>query len=200
MERKIYFDSNYIIVSDCKNTKFSDTIYECENKTDVQTVLKQVQTLSQFGIVLYNPNFEELFSWFATEFVYIEAAGGLVKNQYGEYLFIYRNGYWDLPKGKSEQGETPEQSALREVQEETGVHTVNIENFLCSTWHTYPYKGKQALKQTYWYAMTAPKEQQLTPQMAEGISAIEWVGAQEVMRRAGDMYASVMQVFLTATT
>ena len=32
----------------------------------------------------------------------IEAAGGLVKNEDGEYLFIFRNNKWDLPKGKIE--------------------------------------------------------------------------------------------------
>ncbi len=194
MERKIYFDSNYIIVSDCKNTQFSDTIYECRNKTDVQNVLQKIQTLLHFEIVLYNPNFEELFSWFAAEFIYVEAAGGLVKNQYDRYLFIYRNNYWDLPKGKAEQGEMPEQTALREVQEETGLQTVSIEKFLCSTWHTYSYKGGIALKQTYWYAMNACKEQQLTPQIEEGIMAIEWLDEYEITMRTPVMYASVKDV------
>ncbi|MCL2328266.1 MAG: NUDIX domain-containing protein [Bacteroidetes bacterium] len=226
MERKIYFNSNYIIVSDCKNTQFSHTIYECANKTDVQNILKKVQPLSHFEILIYNPNFEELFSWFAAEFVYIEAAGGLVKStsrhcgldpqpeQSGarrsqspvffeeiagqarndEYLFIYRNDFWDLPKGKFEKNETPEQAALREVQEETGLQQVMIDKFLCSTWHTYPYKGKIALKQTYWYAMTAPKEQQLTPQTEEGISEILWLNNEEIMARINEMYASVKDV------
>ncbi|MDR0941045.1 MAG: NUDIX domain-containing protein [Bacteroidales bacterium] len=196
MERKIYYNSNCIYLSDSKNTFFSHTIYECENKTDVQTVLQNLQTRPQFKIVLYNPDFKKLFSWFAAEFVYIEAAGGLVKNQYDEYLFIHRNGYLDLPKGKFEKDETADQTALREVQEETGLHTLYIEKFLCSTWHTYPYKGNMALKQTYWYAMSAPKEQQLTPQTEEGISAIEWLSKHEITTTTQAMYASVKDVVL----
>jgi hypothetical protein len=34
----------------------------------------------------------------------IEAAGGLVKNENKDFLFIYRNDKWDLPKGKIEKG------------------------------------------------------------------------------------------------
>jgi 8-oxo-dGTP pyrophosphatase MutT (NUDIX family) len=196
MERKIYFDSNFIIVSDSKNTKKSYTTYECRNKTDMQTILKKMQTLPLFEIVLYNPNFDELFSWFAAEFTYIEAAGGLVKNQYDEYLFMYRNGFWDLPKGKAEKSETPKQTALREVQEETGLQIINSDKFLCSTWHTYPYKSKMALKQTYWYTMAAPKEQQLTPQTEEGISEIAWLNNDEIAERSINMYASVKDIAL----
>ena len=51
----------------------------------------------------------------------IEAAGGLVINRKGEYLFIYRNDKWDLPKGKLEKGERKRQGAVREVEEECGI-------------------------------------------------------------------------------
>ncbi len=39
-----------------------------------------------------------------------------------EYLLLhYAAGHWDLPKGKIEKGETKEQAALRELEEETGL-------------------------------------------------------------------------------
>jgi hypothetical protein len=42
---------------------------------------------------------------FATRFVYIEAAGGIVENSNGEILLIFRRGRWDLPKGHTDAGE-----------------------------------------------------------------------------------------------
>ena len=52
--------------------------------------------------------------------VFIQAGGGLVENEKGEILFMFRKGKWDLPKGKLDPGESYESCALREVQEETG--------------------------------------------------------------------------------
>ena len=73
---------------------------------------------------MYNENFNELLSLFKSNFRYIEAAGGFIKNEEGENLFIFRREKWDLPKGKLELGETPEVAALREVSEETGLQKV----------------------------------------------------------------------------
>ncbi len=43
---------------------------------------------------------ETMLKKFISLFSVVEAAGGVVKNDYGEILFIHRLGYWDLPKGK----------------------------------------------------------------------------------------------------
>lgn len=57
----------------------------------------------------------------------ILAAGGLVirPEENGTYrvLLVHRPRYddWSLPKGKADPGETPESTAIREVEEETGV-------------------------------------------------------------------------------
>jgi ADP-ribose pyrophosphatase YjhB (NUDIX family) len=52
----------------------------------------------------------------------IRAAGGIVVAD-GSVLLVHRPQYddWSLPKGKLEEGESWEQAALREVEEETGV-------------------------------------------------------------------------------
>lgn len=194
MKCKVYFNSSYFLISDSKSTIFSETLYACENKSDVQKILHEAQALPHFEIVLFNVNFDDIFSWFAAEFTYIPAAGGGIVNEFGEWLFIHRNGFVDLPKGKFEAGETPEQAALREVQEETGLHNVVINNFLCSTWHCYAYKGGFALKQTYWFSMFAPKEQKLTPQLEEGICEIMWFDKQAISAQMPAMYASVKDV------
>jgi 8-oxo-dGTP pyrophosphatase MutT (NUDIX family) len=55
-----------------------------------------------------------VFEEFKACFKVIEAGGGLVLNSKGEFLVIYRNGIWDLPKGKLEKGEDFQTAALRE--------------------------------------------------------------------------------------
>src|SRR5204863_10069639 len=54
--------------------------------------------------------------------VTVRAAGGLVERD-GEILLVHRPRYddWTLPKGKCDDGESWEASALREVEEETGL-------------------------------------------------------------------------------
>jgi 8-oxo-dGTP diphosphatase len=53
----------------------------------------------------------------------VEAAGGVVCRDDGAVLLVHRPRYddWSLPKGKLDPGESFEQAALREVEEETGV-------------------------------------------------------------------------------
>ncbi|MGZ3822721.1 MAG: NUDIX domain-containing protein, partial [Mucilaginibacter sp.] len=72
----------------------------------------------------------------------IEAAGGMVENKKGEYLFIYRNDKWDLPKGKIEKGEGKREGAIREVEEECGIMVSGIGKRICKTYHTYTFKGE----------------------------------------------------------
>jgi 8-oxo-dGTP diphosphatase len=53
----------------------------------------------------------------------IEAAGGVVLGPDGRVAIVHRPRYddWSLPKGKLDPGESFEQAALREVEEETGL-------------------------------------------------------------------------------
>ena len=60
----------------------------------------------------------------------IQAGGGLVENEKGEILFMFRRGKWDLPKGKLDPGESLENCALREVKEETGIRILELKRFL----------------------------------------------------------------------
>src|ERR671932_523429 len=53
----------------------------------------------------------------------VHAAGGLVVRDDGRIAVIHRPRYddWSLPKGKLDPGESFEEAALREVEEETGM-------------------------------------------------------------------------------
>ena len=101
-----------------------------------------------------------------------------------EVLMIYRNGCWDLPKGKLEDGETPETGALREVREEVGIERLRLVAPFGTTVHGYARGGTYWVKTTFWYRM-ATEETTFTPQAEEGIERVEWVPWSEAHRRVG---------------
>ena len=104
----------------------------------------------------------------------IEAAGGLVKNEKKEFLFIYRNDTWDLPKGKIEKGETIKDAAVREVEEECGIVVKKLGKRICKTYHAYISRGEVVIKKSYWFKMKAEGQEKLKPQKEEGITDARW--------------------------
>lgn len=127
-------------------------------------------------------------------FCFVRAAGGVVAAPDGRRLLIFRNGRWDLPKGKVESGETLRQAALREVTEETGMHDLSLGPLLRKTYHIYNLYGGWHLKQTSWFAMSVPEAYDATPQTEEGIEKGEWVSREELCRRLTDSYATLRMV------
>ncbi len=105
----------------------------------------------------------------------ILAAGGLVSNEHGELLLIFRRGKWDLPKGKLEDNEPIELCAERETKEETGLNELQLQRFLLTTFHTYTEKKLLILKETHWFLYKTPGNPTLTPQTEEDILKAEWV-------------------------
>jgi len=126
-------------------------------------------------------NFEVACEALNKLFKRIEAAGGIVRNPKGDYLLIKRYGFWDLPKGKIEPGESREEAALREVNEETGLTDLTITKKLDSTFHIYTdRKGQEKLKETFWFEMMCNKEQQPVPQTEEDITEATWISPEEL--------------------
>ncbi len=131
---------------------------------------------------------------FSKDFTLIHAAGGIVSNGSDEILMIFRYGCWDFPKGKVEAGEDWPTAALREVEEETGLHDIILKEALPNTYHTYILHDTPILKITHWYAMHAP-QQSLTPQTEEDISQAVWVPREEVTDRLRKSYASLISLW-----
>ena len=131
---------------------------------------------------------------FWKKFRVVQAAGGLVVNQKSELLLIFRRGKWDLPKGKLDPGETLEQCAIREVQEETGLQQIELKQALLTTYHTYHESGKFILKETYWYEMHSGGNQNLVPQTTEDIQEVEWASTQKTETALENSYASIVEL------
>ena len=121
------------------------------------------------------------------------AAGGVVVVD-GKIVTILRNGIPDLPKGHIEKGESPEQAALREVEEETGIGKLHILKELPSTWHCYPLDGEWRLKHTWWYLMESEESFQPKPQTEEGITEIKLTGNEEIEDFLRNTFRSISEI------
>jgi len=126
----------------------------------------------------------------------IEAGGGLVLNERGYLLMIYRRGYWDLPKGKRDPGEAIETCAVREVEEETGLSEVQLLKPVGETIHHYldPFTNLPTQKITYWYSMYATSTQPLIPQSSEDITDIRWVSAAELPQLLKQSFPTIREI------
>lgn len=133
-----------------------------------------------------------------SEFKEVNAAGGLVRNRRGDYLLIKRSGLWDLPKGHQEKGEDIEVTAMREVQEETGVKKLLLGKLICITDHCYLRNGIWHLKHTWWFDMLYTDPVDLTPQIEEDIAKAAWVARSSLPPYLTNTYPSIAEVFKTA--
>lgn len=154
------------------------------------------QDFEQSLVFIHTPEPQDCFLHFLQNFKVVPAAGGLVKTLFPEgekYLYIFRNGMWDLPKGKKEAGESEETNALREVEEETGMKGLKILHYLDHTYHFMAARdgGAPLVKQTAWFLMDIAEPQTPVPQTEEGIVKAEWLSIPEIKKILGLMYTSV---------
>ncbi|MBL4653666.1 MAG: NUDIX domain-containing protein [Flavobacteriales bacterium] len=153
----------------------------------------QIDSL-HYKVYVVGDNVAEIWNSFKSYFKGIAAAGGMVKNDKEEILCIFRNGKWDLPKGKVEEGEELEDAAIREVEEECGIGGLTITSKLKSTYHTYNLGGKNILKTTYWYSMKTDWSKVLAPQLEEGITKVEWISKADLGKVRSNTYKSILEL------
>ena len=133
-------------------------------------------------IFLFNKNSEKLVSTFKKKIKLVKAGGEIVKNINNETLFIYRRNKWDLPKGKMDKGETIDQTALREVKEETGIKNLSITDFKMNTYHVFK-KGKEyRIKETSWFNMLSTQKGNFSPESKEGITKVVWKSNKKIKK------------------
>lgn len=141
---------------------------------------------------------ERTYKRICDEFYEVNAAGGLVSNRRGDYLLIRRNGLWDLPKGHQESGEDIKVCAMREVEEETGIHELELRDLICITDHCYFRNGKWHLKHTWWYDMLYTNPLDLTPQREEDITQAAWIARSSIADCLTNTFPSIAEVFREA--
>lgn len=168
---KVFYNEKALILTEKPLGNLKTLKFNTENQFDEAIDILKNTSLNEINI--FHHNVEKLWNAFQANFYYLEAAGGVVKNQNNEYLFIHRLGKWDLPKGKVEEGETIKSAAVREVEEECGINNLVLNEHLTTTYHIY-FQDNLKLKATYWYAMDYTGNETLIPQLEEGIGIAEW--------------------------
>ncbi|AUC77649.1 MULTISPECIES: NUDIX hydrolase [unclassified Olleya] len=186
-DKPIYLTTKVEKETDFKNFLLKDA--------DIEFVLQTLSKKSIKSVRLIGHNEDKLLKSFKKKLPNVIAGGGKVYNDKGEILFIYRNDKWDLPKGKAEKKETIEETAIREVSEETGVSKLKIINPLPITYHVFKRNGKAKLKITHWFKMHSSFEGKLYPQLNEGITEVKWLAEQEVSEALDRSYANIKLLF-----
>lgn len=144
---------------------------------------------------LYYPDEKEILKKMKEKIPVCKAGGGFVYNKKGDVLFIFRNGKWDLPKGGIEKGEEIEETAMREVEEETGVGKLTITKKLQKTYHIFKRGGRYKLKITHWFEMQSDFEGQTMPQANEGIDKAVWLSPEQVKEALKNSYENIKLLF-----
>lgn len=196
---KIYINDKPIFLEGFEHYSSGDdlnlsAVYMNKPVTLLQYIDSLEKTTKLKSIHIYAKNLDKLKKDFFGLYGVIDAAGGIVMNELGEILVIFRRGSWDIAKGKVDPGETIKDAAVREVMEETGIKDIKRKELIDITYHTYLNKqSKRMLKQTYWYRMKAPK-QNLTPQTEEDIEKAEWVMPNEFLATYRPIYPNISEI------
>ena len=198
---KVFFNDRTVFINSktaLENVSFS--LIE-EVLTEAQTheiALRFLQEETIKSLLIWNSSVELLKEWFFKQFRIIEAAGGVVLNENKQLLCIHRLGKWDLPKGKVEKKEQIPHAAVREVEEECGIHAPEIVEEFEVTYHLYQNKydaNRWVLKPTYWFLMKYCGNELLTPQTEESIEDVRWVAVENLDSIVKNTYASLLPVF-----
>lgn len=191
MQTKIFFTDKTLILTDTPTTAEGAVRLPSSelSRANILKIFENANTIEVCDCAI-----EAVAERFLAEFKYVEAAGGVVCNEHGESLMIYRNNRWDLPKGHLDKGESDEACAVREIAEETGVEGAKIVRFLCNTLHAYGVYGVWELKRTAWYELSAPQSA-TKPQSEEGIVCAKWCSEAEVNENLRQTYPTIQSVF-----
>ena len=191
---KVFVNDCPIILTEDKNisTKFKKINFEDVLISEITT---QIFTNKLNGIYLVCNNLSACWKLFKASFKIQKAAGGKVLNVNNEVLFIYRFQKWDLPKGKLEKGESIEECALREVEEECGINKLQISSKMDTTYHIYEHKYRFVLKITYWFLMNTTFSGPLIPQEEEGIERVVFKNNLETKKALENTYENIKLLF-----
>jgi 8-oxo-dGTP pyrophosphatase MutT (NUDIX family) len=176
---KVFVNEKKLLLS--KQSENLEKTLGYEGVTSLEIALDLLENTSVKELNVFGDNIDEIWTEFQKLFRIIEAAGGVVNNETGEILFIKRLGRWDLPKGKMEKGESREESAVREIEEETGLSNVELVRFINTTYHVYIERnGDKVLKCTHWFEMNFNGEDTSKPQIEEGITEVAWKNTTQI--------------------
>ncbi|MBP6090412.1 MAG: NUDIX domain-containing protein [Crocinitomicaceae bacterium] len=188
---KVFIENQLLIFTNENNIQKNKSFFESTLFHSVQDLLKKVgtETIEIQLIVEKNNTINSEVDRLFKSFKKIDAAGGIVLKD-TRILVIFRNGKWDLAKGHVDEGESFQNAAIREVEEECGVRAT-LKSKIGTTQHTYVYEDQLILKTTHWYEMECIDDSDMQPQFEEGISVIEWLEMSQLDSFFKNTYTSI---------
>ncbi len=107
-----------------------------------------------------------------------KSCGAIVLNSNNEILLVHHNsGHWDFPKGHVEAGETEEQTAIREVKEETNIDVIIDKNYR----YTTSYSPKEGVMKEVVYFLANNVDDDKKPQLSE-VNEVRWFNLEEAIK------------------
>lgn len=152
---------------------------------------KLVNSGRDITVAINAGDLRKIWDYLKSSYIFVKAAGGLVRNDDGQLLLMVRNNRFDLPKGKVEPGETLAQAALRETGEETGLWNNTIGKLKLKTYHIYNLYGGWHFKQTSWFDMRHEGNASLSPQTEEGITQLMWADPAQWHQKLATSYSTM---------
>jgi len=191
---KVFMNDKPIILIDCFEKGKNYEVFNFD-EVNIRAISLFLEKEENKGIYLFSKKLEKDWKQFLKNFNVIEAAGGKVLNSNSEVLFIYRFDRWDLPKGHIENNEDKVEAAIREVEEECGIDSLEVLEELETTYHIFSYKNQLRLKVTYWYLMRTLFIGELIPQLEEGITKVVFKGKEEIKEALENTYKNIKLLF-----
>lgn len=100
-----------------------------------------------------------------------KSCGCIIFNEKREILLLHQNaGHWGLPKGHVKQGETEEQTAIREVKEETNIDVVINTEYR----YSIVYNPKEDVEKEVVYFVAKNTSNDINPQLEE-VQEVKWL-------------------------
>lgn len=199
---KIWINTSWLVFlseNEYKIDRMSPPVYLLLQQPKTSKIIEIIQKLQSgavhFPTIIVSKSKIKTWKSVLNKIRMVYAAGGLVQNHDGKYLFFYRRGSWDLPKGKLDKGEKNRQAAIREVKEEVGLDCKIISG-LPTTYHTYFDKGKLVLKETAWYKMQSINSK-VTLQYEEDIEKYKWVSDRQFAALKKNIYPNLLAMLNT---
>ena len=195
---KVYYNDRVILLGESKNISFKGKGFKTASypKESISAIWKKFKKNGKIKNLYISGNSKRILKELIAQFNLVKAGGGLVKNKSGEYLLIFRNKKWDLPKGKLEKRETARAGAKREVEEECGITGLKIVRPLQETYHIYQLQRKLNVKQTQWFEMTYSGSKATKPQKEEGIEKAVWVKKKDIAKLQRNIYPSIADILI----
>ena len=191
---KVFVNDKPIIITDSLQEDKKFPIYFFD-EVNINEIIYKIKKENIPGVYLFAKNIEKAWREFRENFKIIKAAGGLVFNQEKEILFIYRGKKWDLPKGRVEESEEIETTAIREVEEECGVYNLKITSFLTTTYHVFYHFKELRLKETFWFLMNTDFKGKPKPQIEEGIVKAVFKNHTNTLQALQNTFTNIVLVY-----